>query len=59
MVSQQVHYQFKWLNVFEHTWACPFAICYLLFAITLLAPLGYRRLRRAGTRALPELHPAL
>jgi hypothetical protein len=44
MVSQQVHYQFKWLKVFEHPWACPFAICYLLFAITLLPLLGGRQL---------------
>jgi hypothetical protein len=34
MVPQQAHYQFRWLNVFEHIWACPFAFCYLLFAIS-------------------------
>ena len=39
MDPQQAPYQFRWLNVFEHTWACPFAICYLLFAISALAPL--------------------
>jgi len=39
MVPQQAHYQFRWLNVFEHTWACPFAICYLLFAISAVSTL--------------------
>ncbi|MBV8215982.1 MAG: hypothetical protein JOZ08_22425 [Verrucomicrobia bacterium] len=38
MVPQQAHYQFRWLNVFEHTWACPFAICCLLFAIPAVTP---------------------
>ena|GEM_PF-5061047 len=27
MVPQQADYQFKWLQVFEHSSACPFAIC--------------------------------
>ena len=38
MVPQLAQHQMKWLNVFEHTWACPFGICYLLFAIPALAP---------------------
>jgi hypothetical protein len=51
MVPQQTHYQMSWLKVFEHSWACPFAICYLLFAIPLLSrptrlAIGYRLLHR-------------
>jgi hypothetical protein len=40
MVPQQTHYQISWSKVFEHAWACPFAICYLLFAIPVALPIA-------------------
>jgi hypothetical protein len=51
MDPQQAHYQFRWLKVFRAHWACPFAICYLLFAIQpaasrYLSAIGYRPLLR-------------
>jgi hypothetical protein len=44
MGPQQVRFQLLWLGVFEHTWICPFAICYRLFATSVALPthpLGY------------------